>query len=72
MPPIPVLGPRPAGAARSCVTPATWPAVGASVGWGADVQPIAYDYGNNVTYQGDQVYYGDQPVATADSITGQA
>jgi hypothetical protein len=50
---------------------ATWPAVGAWCGWGA-AAPIVYDYGNNVTYQGDQVYYGDQPVATADQYYQQA
>ena len=40
-------------------TPATWPAVGATLGWAAGVQPVAYNYGNNVTYQDDQVYYGE-------------
>ena len=40
-------------------------------GWGS-AAPIVYDYGNNVTYQGDQVYYGDQPVATADQYYQQA
>jgi hypothetical protein len=29
------------------------------------VQPFAYAYGNNITYQGDEVYYGGQPAATA-------
>ena len=52
-------------------SPATWPAVGA-FGWGGSVQPVAYDYGTNVTYQGDQVYYGGQPVATADQYYQQA
>ncbi|MGA2620302.1 MAG: hypothetical protein ABSF26_22005 [Thermoguttaceae bacterium] len=28
--------------------------------------------GSNITYQGDQVYYGDQPVATADQYYQQA
>ena len=42
------------------------------VGWAAGVQPIAYDYGNNVTYQDDQVYYGSQPVATAEQYYQQA
>jgi hypothetical protein len=50
---------------------ATWPAIGAWCGWGT-AAPIVYDYGNNVTYQGDQVYYGDQPVATADQYYQQA
>ncbi|HEV2971797.1 MAG TPA: protocadherin, partial [Pirellulales bacterium] len=51
---------------------ATWPAIGAWCGWGSDVAPVVYDYGNNVTYQGDQVYYGTQPVATADQYYQQA
>ena len=50
---------------------ATWPSVGAWYGVGS-VQPIYYDYGNNISYQGDQVYYGDQPVATADDYYQQA
>ncbi len=50
---------------------ATWPAVGASLGWGS-VQPIAYNYGTNITYQDNQVYYGDQPVATAGDYYQQA
>ncbi|MGA2032593.1 MAG: hypothetical protein ABSG68_10070 [Thermoguttaceae bacterium] len=53
-------------------TPATWPAVGTSLGWGAGVQPLAYNYGTNITYQDDQVYYGNQPVATADQYYQQA
>ncbi len=51
---------------------ATWPAVGASFGWGGSVQPVYYNYGNNVTYQDNQVYYGDQPVATAEQYYQQA
>lgn len=53
-------------------TPATWPAVGTTLGWGTAVQPVAYDYGTNITYQGDQVYYGSQPVATAEQYYQQA
>ena len=34
--------------------------------------PVVYDYGDNVTYQGDLVYYGGQPVATADQYYQQA
>jgi len=63
----------PAGwAAGSAWTPATWPAVGASLGWAAGVQPVVYNYGGNVTYQDDQVYYGSQPVATAEQYYEQA
>ena len=35
-------------------------------------QPAYYDYGNGVTYQGNQVYYGDQPVASAEQYYQQA
>jgi hypothetical protein len=51
---------------------ATWPAPGAWCGWGAALQPVYYDFGDNVTYQGDQVYYGTQPVASADQYYQQA
>ena len=51
---------------------ATWPSVGAWYGYGGAVQPVYYDYGNNISYQGNQVYYGDQPVATADQYYQQA
>jgi hypothetical protein len=36
------------------------------------VQPVYYDYGSNVTYQGDEVYYQSEPVATADEYYQQA
>jgi len=50
---------------------ATWPAVGSWFGWGAATQPVYYDYGNAITYQNNQVYYGDQPVASADQYYQQ-
>jgi hypothetical protein len=50
---------------------ATWPAVGSWYGWAGGVQPIYYDYGNNVSYQDNQVYYGDQPVASAEQYYQQ-
>jgi hypothetical protein len=34
--------------------------------------PVNYDYGGNVTYQGDNVYYGGQPVATQPEYYQQA
>lgn len=49
-----------------------WPALGGFYGWGSDVQPIYYDYGTNVTYDNDEVYYGDQPTASADDFYDQA
>jgi hypothetical protein len=50
---------------------AAWSSVGAWCGWG-NAAPVEYDYGNNVTYQDNQVYYGDQPVCTADQYYQQA
>jgi hypothetical protein len=38
-------------------------------GWS---EPAYYSYGDNVYYQGDSVFYGDQPVATAEEYTDQA
>jgi hypothetical protein len=53
-------------------TPATWPAIGVSLGWAAGVAPFAYNYGSDVTYQDGQVYYGSEPVATAEQYYQQA
>jgi hypothetical protein len=50
---------------------AAWPGVSSWVDYGWS-QPVAYNYGDNVYYQGDQVYYGDQPVATAPQYAEQA
>jgi hypothetical protein len=36
------------------------------------VQPIYYEYGTTVVYEGDQVYYDAEPVATAAEYTQQA
>ena len=36
------------------------------------MQPIPYDYGTNITYQNNQVYYGNQPTASADDYYQQA
>lgn len=59
-------------AAGSAWRAATWPALGTWYGWGGSTQPVYYDYGTNITYQGDQVYYGTQPVATSDQYYQQA
>lgn len=59
-------------AAGAAWNAAAWPAVNSWCGWAANAQPVTYEYGNNVTYQGDQVYYGQQPVATADQYYQQA
>jgi hypothetical protein len=50
---------------------AAWPATTAWVDYGWQ-QPIYYNYGDNVYYQDDQVYYGDQPVASATEYAQQA
>jgi hypothetical protein len=51
----------------------------ATTGWavagdycGCYGEPMYYDYGEDVTYQDDTVYYGDQPVAAADQYYHQA
>lgn len=51
---------------------ATWGGLGAWFGWGAGVEPVYYDYGNTIVYQGDEVYSGGQPIATADQYYDQA
>ncbi len=51
---------------------AAWGTTAAAVGLAADAQPIAYSYGDNITYQGDQVYYGDNPIASTDQYYQQA
>jgi hypothetical protein len=48
---------------------ATWAAVG---GWCGYTEAVPYSYGENVYYTDDQVYQGDQPVATADEYAQQA
>jgi len=35
-------------------------------------EPVEYDYGNNITYQDNSVYYGNQAMATADDYYNQA
>lgn len=51
---------------------ADWAAATGALGWGADVNPVFYDYGTNITYQDDQVYYGQTPIATTDQYYEQA
>lgn len=42
--------------------------------WGMpeDNPPTDYDYGNNITYQGDSVYYGSQNAGSAESYYNEA
>jgi hypothetical protein len=56
--------------------PYRWAAWGAMTGWlGAGygwTEPVPYSYGENVYYEDNSVYYGDQPVATAEEYAQQA
>jgi uncharacterized protein (TIGR03000 family) len=42
---------------------ATWPVLTGWFGW--NYAPVYFDYGNNIVYQGDQVYIDNQPGPTA-------
>jgi hypothetical protein len=50
---------------------ATYAAVGGWLGYGATA-PTSYSYGDNVYYSDNQVYYGEQPVATSEEYAQQA
>jgi len=45
--------------------PATWATLGSWLGYGAAPTYYPYDYGDNITYQDNNVYYGTQPAGTA-------
>ena len=49
---------------------ATWSSVGSWCGYSEEAMP--YNYGEGVYYAEDQVYYGDQPVATTAEYADQA
>jgi hypothetical protein len=51
-------------------TAATWNSLGAYCGYAA--QPVYYDYGNNVTYQGNDVYVNGQDTGTSQQYYDQA
>ncbi len=50
----------------------SWPMMAGFMGLAAASYPAAYDYGNNITYQDNNVYYGTEPVATAAEYNNQA
>jgi len=50
---------------------AAWPALGGWLGWGVPTY-YPYDYGENITYDGDEVYYGSQPAGTAQQYYQEA
>jgi len=49
-----------------------WPAIAGWWGMPVDAVPVPYDYGNNITYQNDTVYYGTQPMETSVAYYQQA
>ncbi|HEY9713763.1 MAG TPA: hypothetical protein V6C72_09850 [Chroococcales cyanobacterium] len=49
-----------------------WPALAGFWGVSGVDEPGYYDYGTDITYQGDNVYYGSQPVESAEQYYGQA
>jgi hypothetical protein len=50
---------------------AGWPMVGDWLGWG-DTTSYPYDYGTNITYEGNNVYYGSQPAGTVEQYYQEA
>jgi hypothetical protein len=57
--------------ATSAWAGAAWPAVNNWLGWDA-VASYPYDYGQNITYQGGNVYYGSQPAGTTEQYYQEA
>jgi len=51
---------------------ATWPAMTTWFPAATWTDPVYYNFGNNVWLQDDTVFFGDQPVATAEEFTNQA
>ena len=50
---------------------ATWGAVAGFFPWGWN-DSVSYSYGDNIYYEGDEVYYGDQAIASTDDYAEQA
>jgi len=42
------------------------------MGYGGGGAPASYGYGEDIYYSGDEVYSGDQPIATAEEYADQA
>jgi hypothetical protein len=49
-----------------------WPVMAGWWGMPVDTAPVPYDYGNNITYQNDTVYYGSQPMESSVAYYQQA
>jgi hypothetical protein len=54
--------------------PYRWATWGLITGWfpGTWGEPVSYNYGENVYYEGDSVYYGDKAVASSEEYAQQA
>lgn len=50
---------------------AGWPTLDNWLGWG-DSSYYPYDYGDNITYDGDNVYYNSQPAGTSEQYYQEA
>jgi hypothetical protein len=50
----------------------SWPLLAGYWGMPEDNAPSLYDFGENITYQNNNVYYGSQPVESADAYYQQA
>ncbi len=50
----------------------SWPVMAGFWGMPVETVPTPYDYGNNITYQNDTVYYGSQPTESSLAYYGQA
>jgi hypothetical protein len=57
-------------AAATVWVPATWATVSTYLSYPAE--PVYYDYGTTVVYQGDTVYINGEEAATAEQYAGQA
>ncbi len=51
---------------------ATWASAWGWCGYNYSTPPIYYDYGNNITYQGDNVYVNGQDAGTSEQYYNQA
>ena len=58
--------------AGSAWSAASWGSACSTVGYAESAAPFTYDYGDNITYQDGQVYYGEQPAGTEAQYAEQA
>ncbi len=49
-----------------------WPNLAPFIGMNLAPEPVYYDYGQNITYQGNTIYYGTRPLERADRYYDQA